>query len=426
MKITNLKMNNFAKFTDFEIEFDGKITHLVGINGSGKTTVGLTAIWACLKGIAEKGGKGQLIGEKYRFIGDNKKTADIELTLFDEAFNAEIKIRNHISKDACKITFNAPTGYKIDGDWVNNLFSVAFLSAKNFISYSSKDQALLLGIDTSAFDEHLEDLKKDYTFINRKLRGFGEITAVAKAEKVSIGALLAEKEKIDNFNNEQVEIKRLYDDELEAIEQHYEKTETLRELIQECTDEIKEREKLTASLQNTSFARVIQDQKDTTEILDKINNAEEINQQASEYQAYIAKKTEYDVIKEELNSNDRNKEKVKKERLDYIKAFNFGFKELSVNEKGELLLLGKPIKEPYFSRGELEIIVTRLYMVKNPELKLRFIDDFELLDEANQKKIIEKLLEKGFQIITAQVGDDITTKENAVLLRECKKVGVTE
>ena len=136
MKLLKLKMDNFAKFTDFEIEYDGKITHLIGLNGSGKTTIGLTAIWACLKGIAEKSTNGQLIGKRYRFIGDNKKTADIELTLFDEEKNAEIIIKNKISKDNNKITFHAPEGYKIDDVWVKNLFSVAFVSAKNFMQYS--------------------------------------------------------------------------------------------------------------------------------------------------------------------------------------------------------------------------------------------------------------------------------------------------
>ena len=87
MKIKKLKLDNFAEFTNFEVEFDGKITNLIGINGSGKTTIGLTAIWACLKGISEKSGKGQLIGERYRFIGSSKDTANIELTLLDEEKN---------------------------------------------------------------------------------------------------------------------------------------------------------------------------------------------------------------------------------------------------------------------------------------------------------------------------------------------------
>ena len=46
MKLKSLKLKNFGKFTDFEIEYDDKVTKLIGMNGDGKTTVGLTAIWA--------------------------------------------------------------------------------------------------------------------------------------------------------------------------------------------------------------------------------------------------------------------------------------------------------------------------------------------------------------------------------------------
>jgi hypothetical protein len=60
----------------------------------------------------------------------------------------------------------------------------------------------------------------------------------------------------------------------------------------------------------------------------------------------------------------------------------------------------------------------------NPELKVRFIDNFELLDDVNQVKLITHLTKKGFQIITATVGDKIK-RDNSVLLRECKIVGGT-
>ena len=121
MKIKELKLRNFAKFTDFEIIFDDKITHLVGINGSGKTTVGLTAIWAGLKGISEKSGSGQLVGERFRFIGSKGATADIEIKLIDEDKKGEVIIKNHISKDTNKITFEASEGYVINNEWLNNL-----------------------------------------------------------------------------------------------------------------------------------------------------------------------------------------------------------------------------------------------------------------------------------------------------------------
>jgi len=409
MKIKSLKLDNFAKFTDFEIVYDGKITNLVGLNGSGKTTIGLTAIWACLKGIAENVTNGQLRGQRYRFIGDAKKTADIELILLDEQQNAEIKIKNNISKDANKITFHSPEGYKIDSDWVNNLLSVAFFSAKNFTQHSSKDQALMLGIDTSDFDKRTKELKEEYTFINRKIKAVGEIIPVARVERISVSELLEEKQKADEFNNIQTE--------------HFNTANRLKDnlkMLEEQKKQIEEKIKENAELLN-----LVPESKsliNTQPIIEKINNAEQINQHAVQYDNYLAKKSEYDTAKKELESNKRNQEEIAQEKLDYIKNFDFGFKELSVNEKGELMLNDRPIKEPYFSKGELEIIVAKLHIKINPGLKVRFIDDFELLDEDNQKRIIKTLLDNDFQIITAQVGDDDKNKENTVLLRECNTV----
>lgn len=409
IKIKKLKLDNFVKFTDFEIEFHGKITNLIGINGSGKTTVGLTAIWACLKGIAEKSTNGQLIGERYRFIGDLKKTADIELTLFDESADVEITIKNKISKDSNKITFDAPIGYKIDNEWVKNLLSVAFLSAKNFTQCSSKEQALMLGIDTKAYDDHLKDLKQDYTYVNRKIRGFGDIKSCEKVQKVSISELLAEKNKIDAHNAKQTRI----DSDIQSLNAANQK---IQDNISALQKEMEINAKKIIELGST------EDLIDVTGIVNKINNAEEINKKAIEYDMYIQKKSEYELIREEIESNKRNQEQVKRERMEYIKSFKFPFDELSVNDDGELLLNDRPIKDPYFSKGELEIIVAKLHAKKNPGLKVRFIDDFELLDEKNQEVIVKSLINDGFQIITAKVGDETEFKKNSVLLRESKIV----
>jgi hypothetical protein len=58
----------------------------------------------------------------------------------------------------------------------------------------------------------------------------------------------------------------------------------------------------------------------------------------------------------------------------------------------------------------------------NPELKVRFIDDFDLLDDHNQELLIKNLTKRDFQIITASVGDT-KKSDNSVLLRACKLEG---
>ena len=143
--------------------------------------------------------------------------------------------------------------------------------------------------------------------------------------------------------------------------------------------------------------------------------------EAQIYEDYLNKRKEKESIKKELEDNKRKQDKVGQERLNYIKSFNFGFSGLEVDDSGGLLLNGRPVKDQYFSKGELEIIVAKLYASLNPDLKVRFIDDFDLLDDDNQIKILDELLKDGFQIITAEVGTKVV-KDNTILLRECALV----
>jgi DNA repair exonuclease SbcCD ATPase subunit len=414
MKIKSLKLNNFAQFTDFECEFDGKVTRLVGVNGSGKTTIGLTSVWAGLKGIAETNKDGQLIGERFRFIGPKKATADIELVLFDEQKNFEVSVKNHISKQSNSITFEAPKGCGLGDDWLKSLLSAAFLSAKNFTQLSPKEQALLLGIDVSKFDAEIKDLKGEYTLINRDIKAFGEIPQVAKAEKVSVAELIKQKDTIAAHNQEQHTRQANINFANQTIGQLEAKEKELRAQLTSIQAQIISNKAVLETIPKPEVSQ------DATEIVAAIANAEQTNAQADLYTRTEQKRSQKAAKEKELADNKAQQEEAAQKRLDYIKGFDFGFEGLGVDDDGGLLLNGRPIKEPYFSKGELEIIVAKLYVSKNPALKVRFIDDFEALDKENQESLVSELLEAGFQVITAEVGED-TSKENTILLRECKK-----
>ena len=130
MKLKELKAKNFAKFTDFEMSFNGQNRHLVGVNGAGKSSV-FTMLWACLKGIAERPKPGQLIGERFRFIGASKASSDLEVLLIDDNGN-EIKVTNRITKQGNQIEVTPVQ----DENWLISLFNATLLSAKNFCSIS--------------------------------------------------------------------------------------------------------------------------------------------------------------------------------------------------------------------------------------------------------------------------------------------------
>lgn len=408
MKIKRLKLNNFAMFNDFELVFNKQITRLVGVNGSGKTTVGLNSIWACFKGIAEKG-KNVLIGERFRFIGKDSKSAIIDILLVDEKTDAKYEIKRKITPTSNQISFEpSELSGIITKNYIENLFNTVFLSAKHFCSLSGKEQAISLGIDTSSFDSELSDVKEDAKGIRRDLKAMGEITEVLEVSKVSISELLKDRDDKSNHNLEQNEL-----------------TSNMNSYIKE--EEIVKNE---IDLLNNKLANIIllksdipspKSLYDLTEIDQEIVNSEQINIKAQRYQDYLMRKDIHNSSEIKLNQNLVKQGSISTEKSNYIKSFEFNIKDLSVNEDGELTLKEKPIRDPYFSKGELEMIVARLAASQNPELKVRFIDDFDTLDESNQEKLIKNLLKAGFQLITAEVGDKVV-KNNSVLLRECKVV----
>ncbi|MFH0864999.1 MAG: hypothetical protein V1904_02305, partial [Bacteroidota bacterium] len=200
MKLKKVKADNFGSesgktFRNFEIEFDGKITRLVGCTGAGKTGAGITILWTAIKGISEKDKNGQLIGERSKFIGSARATSDVEVILVTDEGH-EIIVHNHISTAQNQITFTAPPECQLSATWLNDLLSVAFLSEKNFCSHTGKEQAILLGIDTGQFDKKIADLKTEFTLINRDLKNFGEIIPVEKIDSVDVLELTKKKEEI--------------------------------------------------------------------------------------------------------------------------------------------------------------------------------------------------------------------------------------
>lgn len=410
MKVKKLHLQNFAKFSDIEVVFNDKVTHLVGMNGAGKTTIGLTALQAAIKGIAEKNKDGQLIGERFRFIGPAKKSADVIVTIVDEANGSEIVVKNRITKESNTITFEAPDGYSVSADWLNNLLNVALLSAKNFTQLTSKEQAITLGINVDSIDKEIKDAKGEITIINRDINSMGTLVPVEEVNIVSVSALLAEKKIVDDANRE-IETKNAeYNRIKSGVEVFKAERDALLAKLTEIEGKISAGEKWLTSKSELPT-------QSTEEIEKMIESAEKINETASAYKSYKINLEKQSELKETLTLAKQKVDVLQQKRNDIIQGFNFSFDGLMVDEDGGLLLNNRPLKEPYFSKGELEVIVAKLYASLNPTLKVRFIDDFDLIDEDNQAKLVKDLLEADFQIITAEVGK-AKEGDNVLILRE--------
>lgn len=477
MKIKEISLSNFSKYDQVTVSFADNITYLIGKNGSGKSTLGITAIWFLFQGIAEKasGGNNPLIGERFRFIGPRGATAKGEMILYDEKTMAEIKVTRKLTKTGTEVFFEGPEGLELGQAWLTSLFNVFLIAPKMFCELSPKDQAKALGIDTKVYDDGIVTLKRKYTEINAVYNSYGELPEMEKVEKINVEALNVQREEIrksmaivyreNQAKNKatrevwEAEIKRI-DREISEFNnlQHHRKVdrenaENAWDKIQICgykdeewgdgikrwleslppIEEGKSSEKYypaaptDLSLKDSAYEpgegeivyiREIPDDKELRDIDQRIMDAAKVNESYLLYEQYLEKKAVKEKKRVELTDNKAAQTAKESERVAYIKKFKFPFSNLTVGEDGELLLQGKPIKEPYFSTGEILKVVPILLSTSNPDLKYVFLQDFNLMDEDKQKEIQDYLTGKGFQLVVEMVGKSKIEDKNCILLKD--------
>lgn len=428
------------------------------------------------------GGSTPLFGERFRFIGPKGPTSSNELTLIDEKNgNAEIVIRRKITKTGSELSISAPDSYgQLDQSWLNNLFNIFLIAPKQFQLLSPKEQANALGIDTSPYDKDIAALKLEYTAIGRDVKAFGDLPPVEEVEEVDVKELQEKKETIrkgmaliyrqnqetNKATREAWEAdKKAVDEFVTGFNNGIEATKKARAIFVEAEEQIKHLSsqnellitlvdftKLTALIENfepLALPKVAADLYPTepTNLSDKepeyepaenekvyiiempdgarmkaidqeIVDAAETNRKALLYSQYVQKKSEKEAKENELADNKVKQSSKEQGRSAFIAAFKFPFSNLTVGEDGELLLAGKPIREPYFSTGEILKIIPILISTRNPDLKYVFLQDFNLMDEEKQEEIEKYLTDKGFQLVIEYVGREKLTDKNCILLKD--------
>ncbi len=459
MKIKSVSLHNFAKYDEVNVSFDENVTYLVGKNGSGKSTLGISAIWFVLQGLAEKasGGNNPLIGERFRFIGPKSASSKGQLVLIDETRdNAEIVVTRKLTKSGTEVSFLAPDDYGVlDQAWLNNLFNLFLIAPKKFTELNPREQAKALGIDTKQYDDAIAALKNEYTIINRELKQYSNLEEVEKVERVDIAELQAKKEAIRTDLNDQYRKNKQHNEDLER-ERDRQCDQIDREVMihnmnvhnatlayNECVSahatlvtngytgsEVEDfltklekgigTPKVAADLYPAplKLQDPMPDDSELKAIDQQLIEAAATNEKAFLYEQYLIKVKERDAKKAELDQNVADQKKKEDERLQYIKSFKFPFSNLSVGEDGELLLNNKPIREPYFSTGELLKVIPILISSRNPELKYVFLQDFNLLDDEKQAEIESYLVSKGFQLVVEMVGKTKIDDKNCILLKD--------
>lgn len=445
MKIQSIDLKHFEGFIKTHVDFDKKLTYLIGPNGKGKTTAGLTGLWFVLQSISQKAAQGSnpIIGERYRFIHKDFSSAEGTVTLVDDTTNEIVTITRTMTAEKVTLKIHSSIGRKLDQKWLDNLFNIFMVSPSRFTEMSPTEQVKALGVDVSQFTERIAELKTDYTVINRQLSDLGtlpeepiviepkdlseintRLKAINERNLIITNNNNAIKEITDALANNDVQLATVESNIKDLAEQILKLRQTIEVRYQERKAIVVKREELLTKQELNPVAG-LQELLPTESIEAELNqalNATTFETDAKLTNANIAKRNK---LRIDLNNNKFTQEQVIKSKNEYLTSCNLGIANLVIDEEGQLTYLDRFIRKPFFSAGELIRIVaslvskTQVNKPDNDSLKYFFIEEFNLLDEENQKKVIDYLTKLNFQLVIEYVGtEDDVDPNNYIILTE--------
>ena len=426
MKVRSLILQNFALVREIKVSFDKDVTYLCGVNGSGKTMVGLNAIWFILKGLAQKG-EG-LIAERFRFVGPHGRSAKGEMEVFDEDLDVTHTITRKLTKDKTELAIKSSDGKERGEEFLASLFSAILINPAGFSQMSGREQAQALGIDTTEFDDRRRSLVTDRLVVGREVKHLKEAAegtvGAEKVEPVSLADLLDQKTQIEEYNalvDEKITAKQELFDHYSGLAAELESLE--REQLR-CKQEFNAAKKAYGDME--TLALDPPDLAGIKEINQKIAGAEETNQGARDYQKSLDDKKVFEQTNVRYQEIKTAIAQVDDDKAQYLASQELPFKNITI-EDGEFRLNGKPFKAPYFSTGEcLKLgakIAAKIAEKQGRQLDYVWIPSSQDLDEENRKALFEDLVKMGFQVVCEYVSATKRDEDFSILLHEMEVMG---
>ena len=439
LKLKSLMLSNFGGFEQVSVSLNDNVTYLIGGNGSGKSTVGLTGLWFVMQGIASKATKEvktPLIAERFRFIGQGGANTTGTIVLHDEKTNMDIEVTRKMTKSGQTLEIKAPEGVTLTQDWLNDIFDPYMIAPAQFYNLSSKEQALALGIDTEAYDKAIEQKKQNLSTevaigkrTDEAIRNIALTPdEIAKYTEKKDSVTLSQKLQKAQAAKDRATFRQ---SRMIAVSESIERSETEIERIKAAyvqalkaeRGKIKELQAESNSLmEEDSEYQIMQEQDpasfDVELISKEISELDKHNDKVKDVESYSQRVKEQADQQEKIDNARLAVKDAETARVNYLKNSNkLPFDNMSVNDKGELLLNEKPLRPPYFSTGELIKYTTIILSeTRNSPFKYVFLQDFSLMDEDKQADVIESLIEKDFQIVVEVVEKRPEARPNAIIL----------
>lgn len=415
MKIVNLQVENVKRLSAVNIKPSGDVVVIGGKNGAGKSSV-LDSIMYALAGGKSLPEKPLKEGTKGGYV-----TVDVGDFVVTRKFS-----RKGDETVSTSLEIRTAEGFKASSPQalLDSLYGKMTFDPIEFSRLKPKDQLdtlkNLVGIDFSDLDREKEQIYTERTEINRSVSeknaqikniGFAPDLGV---KQISIYELMEELESINEKNSANRDIKNNYQKEVEKLSSI--NGEILR--ISRQMEELANRKiLLEKEVDNqTNKIREIESQIkpdiDTSELSEKIKEAELINHMVRQNINHLKLSEEIKILSEEANKRTEQIKSIEKEKMQLIANANFPVDGLGLDENG-VTMNGIPFEQ--CSSAEKLRISVAMGIALNPKLRIMQIRDGSLLDEESLKLVEEMAVQSNTQVWIERVGEG---KECSVIIAD--------
>ena len=408
-KIKHMHVQNLRNVIDVSFQdLDENLVKISWNNGAGKSTI-VDAIFLAILGKTYIG-KGRSI-ENLVTIWQEK--SEIEVTL--EWSGKKLRITRKITQagNTSMEVWSSNPDDKLQQKDLDALLSEFTVDPLEFTRKSKKEQyetmKTITWVDTTQIDNEIL-LQEEKTKIARAQateykKSLENMKWVEKVDRVSTEDLAQKQREILEHNQavNQSEYK---------ITTTKEKVEHLKQELQRIQSELKEEEWYLETL--IQAHEVIGTFIDTTEIQQKIGNADEINQKASQRERYKELQEVTTAKEVELTKQATILDDLREKRKEMVKKADMPIDWMEFSEADGVIING--ILFDQYSSAEQLKFACKIATSTNPALRVIYIKDGSLLDTNSMKEIAQFAETEWYQIFCERVGEEADT----IIMRDGK------
>lgn len=409
LKIKHMHVQNLRNVIDVSFQdLDENLVKISWNNGAGKSTI-VDAIFLAILGKTYIG-KGRSI-ENLVTLG--KEKSEIEVTL--EWSGKKLRITRKITQagNTSLEVWSSDPDEKLQQKDLDALLSEFTVDPLEFTRKSKKEQyetmKTITWVDTTQIDNEIL-LQEEKTKIARAQateykKSLENMKWVEKVDRVSTEDLAQQQREILEHNQavNQSEYK---------ITTTKEKVEHLKQELQRIQSELKEEEWYLETL--IQAHEVIGTFIDTTEIQQKIGNADEINQKASQRERYKELQEVTTAKEVELTKQATILDDLREKRKEMVKKADMPIDWMEFSEADGVIING--ILFDQYSSAEQLKFACKIATSTNPALRVIYIKDGSLLDTNSMKEIEQFAETEWYQIFCERVGEEADT----IIMRDGK------